>query len=82
MFIINSAFGFADWCGFLAGVLILVSFAFKNVNTIRLINIFAAIMFVVYGVLIDGIPLIITNSLLIIINVVYLGKAYFAKSRN
>ena len=82
MFIINSAFGFADWCGILAGVLILVSFAFKNVNTIRLVNIFAAIMFVIYGVLIDGIPLIITNSLLIIINVFYLGKVYFAKSRN
>ena len=82
MFIINSAFGFADWCGILAGVLILVSFAFKNVNTIRLVNIFAAIMFVIYGVLIDGIPLIITNSLLIIINVFYLGKVHFAKSRN
>ena len=82
MFIINSAFGFADWCGIIAGVLILISFAFKNVNTIRLVNIFAAIMFVIYGVLIDGIPLIITNSLLIIINVFYLGKVYFAKSRN
>ena len=82
MFIINSAFGFADWCGILAGVLILISFAFKNVNTIRFVNILAAIMFIVYGILIDGIPLIITNSLLIIINVFYLGKVYFAKSRN
>jgi hypothetical protein len=82
LFIINSAFGFADWCGILAGVLILISFAFKKVNTIRLVNIFAVIMFVIYGVLIDGIPLIITNSLLIIINVFYLGKVYFAKSRN
>ena len=82
MFIISSAFGFADWCGIVAGVLILISFAFKNINTIRIVNVLASIVFVIYGVLIDGIPLIITNSLLIIINVFYLGTVYFAKSRN
>ena len=82
MFIISSAFGFADWCGIVAGVLILISFAFKNINTIRIVNVLASIVFVIYGVLIDGIPLIITNSLLILINVLYLSKVYLGKRQN
>ncbi|MBQ7828950.1 MAG: YgjV family protein [Clostridia bacterium] len=37
--------------GYTASALVLVSFLMKDVRTIRLVNIFGAIFFVVYGVL-------------------------------
>ena len=77
MLVLSTAFGsVSDWVGILAGVLILFSFAFKNVKTIRITNIFAAITFIVYGILLmpNGLPLIITNGTLVVIHIIYLMK--------
>jgi hypothetical protein len=77
MTIFNVVFGsVSDYVGILAGVLILISFIFKSVTKIRITNIFAAITFIIYGVLLmpNGLPLIITNAILIVIHIVFLTK--------
>ena len=52
MTIFNVVFGsVSDYVGILAGVLILISFIFKSVTKIRITNIFEAITFIIYGVL-------------------------------
>lgn len=79
MLVLNATFGtLSDWVGIIAGVLILISFVFKNVKTIRIINIFAAVAFIIYGILLmpNGLPLIITNSILVAIHIFYLVKIF------
>lgn len=73
----------SDWIGFLAGVLVLLSFVFKNIKQIRITNIIAAIVFVIYGVMIgeDGLPIIFTNGALVLLHSYYLFKM-FTKEKN
>ena len=85
MTIFNVVFGsVSDYVGILAGVLILISFIFKSVTKIRITNIFAAITFIIYGVLLmpNGLPLIITNAILIVIHIVFLSKNGFSLKKN
>ena len=85
MTIFNVVFGsVSDYVGILAGVLILISFIFKSVTKIRITNIFAAITFIIYGVLLmpNGLPLIITNAILIVIHIVCLSKNGFSLKKN
>ena len=68
----------SDFVGILAGVLVLLSFVFKNIKTIRLTNIIASMVFVVYGVMIgsQGLPLIFTNGILVLVHIYYLSKIF------
>lgn len=61
-----------EWLGYFAMVLLLVSFLMKNVTKLRIINSFACALFVVYGLLIEGYPIAISNTLIIVINLYYL----------
>ena len=56
----------------------LLSFVFKNIKTIRLTNIIASVVFVVYGVMIgsQGLPLIFTNGILVLVHIYYLSKIF------
>jgi len=77
MIIYSVSFEFIrEMVGILAGLLILCSFVFKNVKTIRIVNIFAAIAFIVYGVLMNSYSLIIMNSILVLIHIYYLIKIF------
>lgn len=68
----------SDWVGVVAGVLVLLSFVFKNIKTIRIVNIIGSVAFIVYGVMItpDGLPLIFTNGILIVVHLYYLTKIF------
>ena len=52
-----------EWVGYLGAVLVVMSFLVSSkVRTIRFINMFGAIVFIVYGVLLDfNLPIIIPN---------------------
>ena len=61
--------------GYLASLLVLISFLMKDVKKLRLISILGCSIFVIYGILLNySIPIIFTNLTIIIINVVYLFK--------
>lgn len=60
--------------GILATLLVLVSFLFTGETKIRVINIIGAVIFVIYGVLINSLSVWILNGALIIIHFVKLYK--------
>lgn len=65
---------FADWVGYLAMAILLISFLMKNIRTLRLVNSVGGLLFVAYGFLLDPIslPIIITNSAIVCINMYFL----------
>jgi len=63
-----------EWVGYLAAALVVISFLMgSNIRTVRLINMFGAITFLIYGILLDmNLPIIIPNSFITIIQFYYL----------
>jgi hypothetical protein len=60
--------------GYLASFLILVSFLMKDMKKLRIINLFGCGAFIIYGVLNHAMPIVITNSAIVLINLYYLLK--------
>lgn len=68
-----------EWVGYLASLVLMISFLMKNINTLRIINSIGAILFVVYGILlVTSWPIIITNTFILGVNIYYLGKHFRA----
>lgn len=63
-----------DWVGYLAAGLVVISFVISsNVRVIRTINFFGAVVFVVYGFLLNNnLPVIIPNIFIALIQLYYL----------
>jgi hypothetical protein len=63
-----------EWVGYLAAALVVISFMMgSNLRTVRLINMFGAITFLIYGVLLDvNLPIIIPNGVITMIQFYYL----------
>jgi len=66
----------AEIAGYLASLFIVLSFVFKGVKTIRIINFIGCGFFVVYGLFVSdaGVlwPIIIPNGILCLVHVYYL----------
>ena len=60
--------------GLLGTVFVLISFFMKNVKKIRCVNIVGAILFVIYGAIINAVATWVLNGVLVIIHVVFLIK--------
>jgi len=58
--------------GLLASVLVLVSFLFKSIRTIRIISIVGCVVFVIYGLLINALSIWALNGALIIVHIYFL----------
>lgn len=68
---------FTEYIGYLASIVIMVSFLMKNIITLRIINSIGGLLFVVYGVLLSmSIPIIVTNVFVVSVNFYYLAKHY------
>jgi hypothetical protein len=63
-----------EWIGYLGAALVVISFMVgSNVKTIRLINMFGALAFIVYGILLNvNLPIIIPNVFITGIQLYYL----------
>lgn len=65
-----------DIIGYIASAIVLISFLMKNIKKLRVINTIGCLIFIVYGVLLNfSIPIIITNSVIVGINIYFLVKA-------
>lgn len=60
--------------GLLGTVFVLISFFMKNVKKIRCVNIVGAILFVVYGAIINAVATWVLNGVLIVVHIVFLIK--------
>jgi len=69
----NEFFSTTELVGYLASLLLIVSFLMKNIRTLRLVNSLGCIAFVVYGFLLQtSWPIIITNAFIVGANIYYL----------
>lgn len=73
----NTFFTTTEMVGYLASLLLIVSFMMKNIRSLRLVNSLGCIAFVAYGFMLQtSWPVIITNAFILGANVYYL---YFRK---
>jgi hypothetical protein len=69
----NDLFSNTELVGYLASLLLIVSFLMKNISTLRLVNSLGCIAFIAYGFLLQtSWPIIITNAFIVGANVYYL----------
>jgi hypothetical protein len=60
--------------GYLASILVAISFLMKSINKLRFVNTVGSICFVIYAVAIHAIPVALINLFTVCINVYYLTK--------
>lgn len=65
----------AELVGYLASALVVVSLLMTRILRLRVIGLIGATTFVVYGLLIGSIPIVLTNAVIMVINVVFLWRA-------
>jgi len=64
-----------DIIGYISSFLVLTSFLMKDIKKLRLLNVIGCTGFIIYASQIEnGLPVIVTNSAIVIINAVYLYK--------
>ena len=64
-----------DILGYVASFIVLSSFLMKDIKKLRLLNLIGCTAFIIYASQIEnGLPIIITNSAIVIINAIYLYK--------
>ena len=63
-----------EWVGYAASLVLIISFLMKNMSTLRIINSFGEILFIIYGFLLQtSWPIIITNTFILGANIYYLA---------
>lgn len=66
-----------EWVGYLASLVLMISFLMKNINTLRIINSVGAIFFIAYGFMLDiSWPIVLTNIFILGVNIFYLAKHF------
>jgi GNAT superfamily N-acetyltransferase len=65
--------------GYFASVLVAVSLMMSKIVRLRIINTLGAITFMIYGILIDSMPVAGVNAFIVAVNVYYLLKIYTTK---
>lgn len=68
-----------DWIGYIGSVIVAVSLTMKSMIKLRWFNLIGAVIFTVYGFLIEAIPVFLVNGFIICINVYYLFALYRSK---
>lgn len=57
-----------EWIGYLASIFIVISLMMTSVVKLRIINTVGCILFVIYGVIVGAYPVVISNSIIVFIN--------------
>lgn len=55
----------AEWTGWLATTVVVSSFLFANPTTLRIVQIFGAMLWLSYGAMIDSLPVVAANALIV-----------------
>ena len=61
-----------EYLGYIAMALIGISFVMKDIRKLRFVNLMGAILFIVYGALLNQPPIYLLNSFIVVVNVYYL----------
>jgi len=63
---------YIEWIGYLAMVLLMISFSLKDIKKLRIWNSFGCGVFIIYGVFLNQPPIIFTNVFILLVNLYYL----------
>jgi len=66
----------ASFVGYAASILLAISLLVTNDLKFRWLNTWGCLSFIIYGILIHAFPIILTNTILLLINAYYLFKIY------
>jgi hypothetical protein len=66
-----------DLLGFIASIIILISFAVKDIIKLRIVNSIGSIVWIIYGCIINNNPTIFVNVAVLIIHSWWLIKNYY-----
>ena len=69
----------APYFGYLASVLLAIGLIVNNDLKFRWLNAGGCLAFIIYGAVLNAIPVILTNGILLVINIFYLYKIYRRK---
>lgn len=70
-----------EWVGYIASVFIAVSLLMTSIVKLRIINTIGCALFVFYGYVIGAYPIIVTNGVIILINIWNLYKLYNSSNK-
>lgn len=65
-----------DILGYVASGLIVLSLAMSSVLKLRVLSLIGSATFLVYGILIDSLPVALTNGIIMMINIVFLQRLF------
>lgn len=65
--------------GYVATIIVAISFLMKDVVKLRLVNSVGCLCFVIYGILIGAIPVAVLNALIVAINAYYIIMSFKEK---
>lgn len=71
---------YIELLGYLASSIVAVSFLMKSITKLRLINTIGAILFVIYALAIQAVPVALINLFVVCVNLYYLAKSMLAKN--
>ena len=65
-----------EWLGYFASVLVAFSLTMSSILKLRWLNLTGFITFTIYGFLIWAVPVLMVNSLIVLVNVYFLVRMY------
>ncbi len=71
---------FWEWVGYIGSVIVIISLTMKSMIKLRWFNLLGAIIFTVYGLVINAMPVFAVNILIACINIYYLIQIYTSEN--
>jgi hypothetical protein len=71
---------YIEWLGYLASILVAISFLMKSIAKLRFLNMIGAICFVIYAIGTKSFPVALINSFIVCVNVYYLTKKKWSEN--
>lgn len=68
-----------EYVGYIASAFIVISLTMTSIIQLRIINSIGCILFIIYGLSVNAYPVVISNLLIVIINLYYLYELYRKK---
>ncbi|GAA0713541.1 YgjV family protein [Paraclostridium ghonii] len=68
-----------EYVGYIASAFIVISLMMTSIVQLRIINSIGCILFFIYGLSVNAYPVVISNFLIVIINLYYLYELYRKK---
>ncbi|MCG8481308.1 MAG: hypothetical protein MI724_19595 [Spirochaetales bacterium] len=63
-----------ELAGYIASILVALSLLMSSILALRVLNLIGAVAFVIYGVMVESIPVMITNGFITLIDIYYLVR--------